>query len=139
MDTKNHSNFTTYIPMQLKPYLRNLQELTGGNTFVFPGDNTEGVMAIPRWPLDQVTLKTGVEFSSHDLRRTFATIAEASLLPETIIKKLLNHITDNNVTGGYIRTEANTLKQAVDRIASFIQDRATPDGENVINLKTATK
>ncbi|WP_432741721.1 tyrosine-type recombinase/integrase [Methylobacter sp. G7] len=139
MDTKNHSNFTTYIPKQLKPYLRNLQELTGDNIFVFPGDNADGVMAIPRWPLDQVTLKTGVEFSSHDLRRTFATIAEASLLPETIIKKLLNHITDNNVTGGYIRTEANTLKQAVDRIAGFIQDRATPDGENVINLKTATK
>ncbi|MDP3389069.1 MAG: integrase family protein [Methylococcaceae bacterium] len=139
MDTKNHSDFTTYIPMQLKPYLRNLQDLTGGNTFVFPGDNAAGVMAIPRWPLDQVTLKTGIEFSSHDLRRTFATIAEASLLPETIIKKLLNHITDNNVTGGYIRTESNTLKQAIDRIAGFIQDRATPEGENVINLKTASK
>ena len=136
MDTKNHSNFTTYIPTQLKSYLRNLQELTGGTTFVFPGDNAEGVMAIPRWPLDQVTLKTGVEFSSHDLRRTFATIAEASLLPETIIKKLLNHITDNNVTGGYIRTEANTLKQAVDRIAGFIQEHVTPDGDNIVNLKT---
>jgi hypothetical protein len=43
------------------------------------------------------------------------------------------------VTGGYIRTEANTLKQAIDRIAGFIQEHATPDGENVINLKTATK
>jgi integrase len=139
MDTKNHSNFTTYIPTQLKPYMRNLQVLTGGNAFVFPGDSADGVMAIPRWPLDQVTLITGVEFSSHDLRRTFATIAEASLLPETIIKKLLNHITDNNVTGGYIRTEANTLKQAVDRIAGFIQEHVTPDGENVINLKTITK
>lgn len=137
MDTKNHSNFTTYIPMQLKPYLRNLQELTGSNAFVFPGDNADGVMAIPRWPLDQVTLKTGVEFSSHDLRRTFATIAEASLLPETIIKRLLNHTTDNNVTGGYIRTEANTHKQAIDRIAGFIQDRVSDTGDNVINIKKA--
>lgn len=138
MDTKNHSNFTAYIPMQLKPYLRNLQELTGGNTFVFPGDNADGVMAIPRWPLDQVTLKTGVEFSSHDLRRTFATIAEASLLPETIIKRLLNHTTDNNVTGGYIRTEANTLKQAIDRIAGFIHEHVTPDIDNVISIKKTT-
>ncbi len=137
MDTKNHSNFTTYIPTQLKPYLRNLQELTGGNTFVFPGDNAEGVMAIPRWPLDQVTLKTGVEFSSHDLRRTFATIAEASLLPETIIKKLLNHTTDNCVTGGYIRTEANTMKQAVDRIAGFIHQYVTPNSENVTSILKA--
>lgn len=135
MDTKNHSNFTTYIPRQLKPYLRNLQELTGSDTFVFPGDTDDGVMAIPRWPLEQVTLKTGVEFSSHDLRRTFATIAEAALLPETIIKRLLNHATDNNVTSGYIRTEANTLKQAVDRIAEFIQDRVADDGNNVVSIK----
>lgn len=135
MDTKNHSNFTTYIPVQLKPYLRNLQELTGSDTFVFPGDTDDGVMAIPRWPLEQVTLKTGVEFSSHDLRRTFATIAEAALLPETIIKRLLNHATDNNVTSGYIRTEANTLKQAVDRIAEFIQDRVADEGNNVVNIK----
>jgi integrase len=132
MDTKNHSNFTTYIPIQLKPYLRNLFEVTGDNIFVFPGDNADGVMAIPRWPLDQVTLKTGVEFSSHDLRRTFATIAEASLLPETIIKRLLNHTTDNCVTGGYIRTEANTMKQAIDRIAGFIQDHIAPDNQNVV-------
>jgi integrase len=139
MDTKNHSNFTTYIPVQLKPYLRSLQELTGSNAFVFPGDNADGVMAIPRWPLDQVTLKTGVEFSSHDLRRTFATIAEASLLPETIIKRLLNHATDNNVTGGYIRTEANTLKQAIDRIAGFIQEHTMPDTKNIVSIKkTAT-
>lgn len=139
MDTKNHSNFTAYIPMQLKPYLRNLQELTGGNSFVFPGDNAEGTMAIPRWPLDQVTLKTGIEFSSHDLRRTFATIAEASLLPETIIKRLLNHTTDNCVTGGYIRTEANTMKQAIDRIAGFIHQHVSPDIENVVSInKSAT-
>ena len=100
------------------------------------GYNVDGVMAIPRWPLDQITNKTGIEFSSHDLRRTFATIAEASLLPETIIKRLLNHATDNNVTGGYIRTESNTMKQAIDRIAGFINEHVTPDGNNIINLKS---
>ncbi len=137
MDTKNHSDFTTYIPMQLKPCLRSLQELTGNNAFVFPGDNADGVMAIPRWPLEQITLQTRIEFSSHDLRRTFATIAEASLLPETIIKRLLNHNTDNSVTGGYIRTEANTMKQAIERIAGFIQEHVAPDNEKVISIKKA--
>jgi integrase len=115
-----------------------MHELTGDNVFVFPGDNVDGVMAIPRWPLDQVTKKTGIEFSSHDLRRTFATIAEASLLPETIIKRLMNHATDNNVTGGYIRTEANTMKQAIDRIAGFIQDHVTPDIDNVFSINKST-
>ena len=64
------------------------------------GYNADGVMAIPRKPLDQITSRTGIEFSSHNLRRIFATIANASLLPETIIKRLLNHATDNSVTGG---------------------------------------
>jgi integrase len=120
MNTKNGTNFSTYMSKILKSYLLNLKEMTGYSIYVFPGITADGVMAIPRWPFDQVTLKTGIKFSSHDLRRTFATIAEASLLPETIIKRLLNHATDNTVTGGYIRTEANTLKQAIDRIALSI-------------------
>jgi integrase len=139
MDTKNHSNFTTYIPTQLKPYMRSLQEFTGDNNFVFPGDNIKGAMAIPRHPLDIVTKKTGIEFSSHDLRRTFATIAEASLLPETIIKRLLNHTTDNCVTGGYIRTEANTMKQAIDRVAGFIQSHVAPDNSNIVSLRATVE
>jgi hypothetical protein len=41
---------------------------------------------------------------------------------------------DNCVTGGYIRTESNTMKQAVDRIAGFIQDQVTPEIENVVSI-----
>jgi integrase len=122
INTKNGTDFTTYMPEKLKGCLLNLRESSANSLFVFPGTTDDGVMAIPRWPFDQITLKTGIMFSSHDLRRTFATIAEASLLPETIIKRLLNHTTDNTVTGGYIRTEANTMKQAIDRIALRIDD-----------------
>jgi hypothetical protein len=71
------------------------------------------------------------------LRRTFATAPEAALLPLSMIKRLLNHdITNNTVTGGYIRTEENTLKQAVNRVAavylSYIQTE-----ENVVSLTKA--
>lgn len=134
-DTKNHSDFTTYIPKQLKPYLRALQESTGDGPLVFPGGTAGGIMDTPRKPIAAITRQTGIVFSPHDLRRTFATIAEAALLPETLIKKLLNHETDNNVTGGYIRTEADTLRQAIDRIAGFIQNRVAADGANILLLK----
>lgn len=135
-DTKNHSDFTAYIPKQLKPYLRELQEITGNSAFVFASNSVEGYMDVPRKPIMQIIKQTGVEFSSHDLRRTFATIAEASLLPETLIKRLLNHTTDNNVTTGYIRTEDNTLKQATNKIADYIQQHTMPTSENVQALKT---
>jgi integrase len=48
-DTKNHSDFTTYIPSVLKVYLRDLQALTGNNFFCFPGSDSITPMAIPRW------------------------------------------------------------------------------------------
>ncbi|MGZ8934440.1 MAG: tyrosine-type recombinase/integrase [Methylobacter sp.] len=136
-DTKNHTDFTTFIPTQLKPYLRHLQGLTGDSSFVFPGGTANGVMDIPHKPIAQITKQTGVAFSSHDLRRTFATIAEAVLLPETLIKKLLNHETDNSTTGGYIHTESHTQKRSIDKIAAFIQDKVTPGAANVLSIKAA--
>lgn len=123
--TKNHSDFVTYIPKQLMAHLKVVQEETGNNEYVFSGFGKNGVMDTPRWHIDLIIKKTDIKFSSHDLRRTFATIAEAVLLPETIIKRLLNHTTDNNVTTGYIRTESNTLCQAIERIAAYIEGRVS--------------
>lgn len=137
-DTKNHTDFTTYIAPQIKPYLRSLQGLTGNGRFVFEGNNADGVMDIPRKPIAQVCKITGVEFSSHDLKRTFLTIGEASMIPFSLLKALANHKTDGDVTGGYINPEANTLKQAINKIADYIQQHTTPDSENVQPLKIHT-
>lgn len=137
-DTKNHTDFTTYIAPQLKPYLRHLQQLTGDSRFLFPGDSVDGVMNIPRKPIAQVVAKTGVTFSSHDLKRTFLTIGEAAMIPFSLLKTLANHKTDGDVTAGYINTEANTMKKAIFRIADYIQEHTLPESGNVIHL-TATQ
>jgi glycerol-3-phosphate responsive antiterminator len=42
-----------------------------------------------------------------------------------MIKRLMNHTTSNDVTGGYIVTEEETLKQAINKIADYIQARVT--------------
>ncbi len=129
-DTKNRTDFVTYISRHLKPHLIVVREETGKDEYVFSGYGKNKVMDQPRWHIDLITKTTGIEFSSHDLRRTFATIAEAALLPETIIKRLLNHTTDNNVTTGYIRTESNTLRQAIEKIADYIWACVSNDGKN---------
>lgn len=138
-DTKNHSDFTVQMPAPLKPYLKGLQQVTGKGKYVFPGDRKDGTMDIPRKPIMRIGEHIGQEFSSHDMRRVFATIAESAMLPETIIKRLLNHKTDNNVTGGYIRTETDTMKEAMQRIADSIQARvsATQDS-NIVLLNRST-
>jgi len=137
-DTKNHTDFTAYIAPQKKPYLRNLQTLTGKNTFVFPGDTKDGVMGIPRKPITQVCKQSGVEFSSHDLKRTFLTIGEATMIPFSLLKALANHKTNNDVTGGYINPETKTLKSATFKIADYIQQHTAPNEQNIVTLKTAT-
>lgn len=135
MDTKNGSNHTVYIATKLKPWLRSLQGRTGHETFLFPGNSASGHMDIPRKPIAKVIETSGVEFSSHDCRRTFATIAEAVGTTETIIKRLLNHTMDNDVTTGYINTEAETLARATDKIGNYIHSKVHSQS-NVVTLKT---
>jgi len=136
-DTKNHTDFIAYIPPQIKPYLRSLYEKTGKGGYVFPGGGVDGVMDIPRKPIAQVIKQTGIEFSSHDLKRTFLTIGEAAMIPFSLLKALANHKTSNDVTGGYINAEAKTRKDATFRIANYIQEHTAPDGDNIVTLKTA--
>lgn len=136
-DTKNHTDFTAYIAPQVKPYLRNLQKLTGKERYVFPGETKDGVMGIPRKPITQVCKQTGIEFSSHDLKRTFLTIGEAAMIPFSLLKALANHKTDGDVTGGYINPEAKTMKAATFKIADYIQQHTAPDLGSVVTLKHA--
>jgi len=136
-DTKNKTDFTAYIAPQIKPYLRSLQAKTGDNQYLFPGDSKDGVMNIPRKPIAQVCKETGIEFSSHDLKRTFLTIGEAAMIPFSLLKALANHQTDADVTAGYINPEANTLRQATFKIADYIQQYTAPDDQNIVTLKSA--
>lgn len=132
-DTKNGTDFTAYISPQLKPHLRALQALTGDGQYLFPGATKDGVMAIPRSPIQQVYQDTGIEFSSHDLKRTFLTIGEAAAVPFSLLKALANHKTGRDVTEGYIIAEAHTLRQATFKIADEIAARLVND--NVVSLK----
>lgn len=120
-DTKNHSDFTAYIAPQIEPYLKNLQELTGHGRYLFPGETKDGVMDVPRKPITQVCKETGIVFSSHDLKRTFLTIGEATMIPFSLLKALANHKTDLDVTGGYINAEAKTRRAATYKIADYIK------------------
>jgi len=132
-DTKNGTDHSLPIPKLLAPHIKTLKDRTGKHRWVFAGDKPDRPMAIPAKPMKAVTNASGVEFSPHDCRRTFATIAEAVNLPLTMIKRLMNHVTTNDVTGGYIVTEEETLREAINKIADYIQARATHK-DNVIQL-----
>jgi integrase len=71
----------------------------------------------------KVVEASGIKFMLHDLRRTFITIAESLDIPSYTLKKLLNHSTRNDVTGGYIVTDMERLREPMQRITDYILEQ----------------
>jgi integrase len=132
-DTKNRRNHLLPIPMAIMPYVKALRAHTGGSMWVFAGRDPAKHIDQPRVQMKSVIEASGVEFTPHDCRRTFATIAEAVSLPMSMIKRMMNHVTTNDVTGGYIVTEEETLRLAINKVANYIQSKVT-EKDNVIQL-----
>ncbi|MEN3111707.1 tyrosine-type recombinase/integrase [Uliginosibacterium paludis] len=60
--------------------------------------------------------RSGVDWSAHDLRRTFVTLATRLEVPDRMVKRLVNH-TERDVTGmHYIRLSVDTLRPYTQRI-----------------------
>lgn len=61
-----------------------------------------------------VSAGSGVSFTLQDLRHTFITIAESLDVPYYALKRLLNHTTNGDVTGGDILVNAERLREPVE-------------------------
>jgi integrase len=61
-----------------------------------------------------------LDFRTHDLRRTFATIAESLDIPAYAVKRLLNHKMTGDVTAGYIVHDVERLRKPMQMITGFI-------------------
>jgi len=100
-----------------------------------------------RISIAKVTAESGIEFSPHDLRRSFATYADNLFLHERLIKALLNHSLHQasdgtaiqehknrgDVTAGYIQIEFERLRHAAQQITDYIRNNAKLQ-DNVVQL-----
>lgn len=95
------------------------------NDYVFPGiGNANAAQAEPRKAVVRVIQDSGVEFTLHDLRRTFITVAESLDISAYSVKRLVNHKMSNDVTAGYIVTDVERLRKPMQQITDFILSRA---------------
>ncbi len=118
-DTKN--NLAHSLP--LPDYLFNLlssRKRTTTSDFVFPGPGAAGHIIEPRKQIAKVIAASGIQFSVHDLRRTFITIAESLDIPAYALKRLLNHKMNADVTAGYIMLDIERLRNPMQMIANHI-------------------
>lgn len=96
--------------------------------WVFPGRGKTGHIVETKTFHRRVSAESGIRFTMHDLRRTFVTIAESLDVPHYALKRLLNHRTDSDVTGGYIVMDVERLRAPVERVADRILELAYEAG-----------
>lgn len=123
-ETKNGDDHALPIGQFLRQLLENRARHQGMSGYVFPG-------GVPGQPVSEgwrsyeiITKQSGVTFTPHDLRRTFATTAADVGLERATIKRLLNHRTGADVTEGYIFQSVEALREPMQRIEDKILVRA---------------
>lgn len=121
LDTKNGTDFRLPLPNYLTELLAERKQ-AAQSAFVFAGDGGTGHLVEPRRQTEKVIAMSGIEFTLHDLRRTFATIAESLDLSAYALKRLLNHKSGANgdVTAGYIVPDVERLRDPIQAIADYI-------------------
>lgn len=91
-----------YIPTTSE-VLRVLEKAKNETPYVFPSTQKKGApQGDVRPTLKRLSKFIGVEFKCHDLRRTFATRASEVGIDYLMIKRMLNH-KSNDITGQYIQ------------------------------------
>ena len=119
-DTKNHETHS----LPLTPFLLEILERRKSDSpYVFQGTTPDKPLNDPKKQLDKVRKISGVYFNLHDLRRTFITIAESLDINSYALKRLLNHKDQRDVTGGYIITDMERLREPMNKITDYILDQ----------------
>jgi integrase len=124
--TKNGDPLTLPLSEFLAQLLSHRAKAAAGSPWVFPGPGKSGHLMETKKFLQRVAAGAGVSFTLHDLRRTFITIAESLDVPYYALKRLLNHRTSGDVTGGYIVVNAERLRQPLELVARRILELKEP-------------
>ncbi len=115
-ETKAHRDHE----LPVGPYLLGLLERrreAAGDPWVFANRKSGARLDNLRFSLGRIRRASGVRFTVHDLRRTFATVAESLDVSGYTLKALLNHaLPQEDVTAGYLRLTPERLRDAMTKI-----------------------
>lgn len=123
--TKNHRKHILPYGKWLGEYLKELCKGLAPNDYILPANNRCGHLKDHRKACKEIAHDCNIDFSLHDLRRTFASIANNHIsgMTQYTLKKLLNHAEDD-VTAGYIQFEPEQLRKPMQEIEDFILKKA---------------
>jgi len=119
-DTKNGLDHTLPLTETLKQLIQErICESADGRLFS---------LSEPKAITKHIKRKSGLHITPHDLRRTFAGVAEVAGIGSTIKKNLLNHLSGRDVTDDYTGyTDIDDLREALEgieqKVMGFIDTR----------------
>lgn len=140
-DTKNRREHIVPMSTQVEGRLkRRFESRATGAEWVFPGRHGKGHLKEIRGALKEMGQDIGSPFMIHDLRRTFATMADEAGVPFEAIKRALNHKT-GDVTAKYIISRADSMRGTFQKVADMVdwwawkdppgEEDAAPEPETV--------
>jgi integrase len=134
LDPNNHHDHT----LPLSDYLADLftrRKAVSVSEYVFADSQGQRISNF-RYAQAAVEKESGVKFCPHDLRRTFATIAESLDIPAYALKRLLNHANGADVTADYIVASTERLREPTQKITNYVLKCAgLKETAEVIELK----
>lgn len=117
-NTKNGDSRTIPLGSYTKKLIADLPRV---NDFIFSSNTSEsGAFREPAKFIESIKEKTGLHISSHDLRRSFATLSEWAELPDGAIKQLIGHKPNGVTEAHYKRRPLDLLRSMVQRYEDFI-------------------
>jgi integrase len=130
-DTKNHRDhslpLSDYLLDMLSRRKRAAEKRAKDNdteqsAYVFSGEGITGHLVEPKRQVGKVTESSGITFTIHDLRRTFASIVNSldKTLSYYTIKRLLNHHISGDVTANYIQHDVEQLRAGMQAVTDYV-------------------
>ncbi|EXB47332.1 phage integrase family protein [Acinetobacter baumannii 146457] len=125
VDPKNGEPLTLPMGKMLHYIMQKRFERSGGGKYVFQARHGTYHIVNRSKARAKIAELTGIDFTYHDLRRTFATIANSLNIGSYTIKKLVNHTIDTDqkdVTDGYVQVSFDDLQIAMNMIEDLLLD-----------------
>jgi integrase len=120
-DTKNHRDHELPMSSGILRIIAKRRLSTDGRALspkVFV-DSQGKTLSNYRYAMEKISDACCVSVTPHDLRRTFASIAESLDISGYSLKRLLNHTT-GDVTQGYVILNMERLRVLMERISNFV-------------------
>ena len=137
VDTKNRSDHVLPMGRYLWELMRRRRRASDSE-WVFANPLTGHRITDPHRQVVNVVAKSGVPFSPHDLRRTFASIVSrlGDRLSYYTTKRLLNHRT-SDVTQGYVQFDLEQLRSAMQAVEDFVLQKVNEKPDDGIHVPVA--